>query len=257
MPQPGTLGERIVRQRFAAIAEVYDATIGARRQVYNQAVDAIVLDRVRDMPGLTLLDAGCGTAVRSAELKRQLPHARVVGVDASAPMIERARAQGLDEVRVGRLDEIDDPDGSFDAITCLFFVICYLTTRAERERAIANFHRLLKPGGLLFVDAINLWHLGEGLDFRRSPLEAGWDYLRSLLDPRLSPGDKLYSTTHDGRQLPGFFHGFSHRSLARLLRGAGFVIDHQYTIGYNSGGLRRRFFEGQILHVCHRPAEAR
>src|SRR5947199_9724112 len=115
MPQPGTLGERIVRQRFAAIAEVYDATIGARRQVYNQAVDAIVLDRVRGLPGLTLLDAGCGTAVRSAELKRRLPHARVVGVDASAPMLQRARTQGLDEVRSGRLGQIGDRVGRFDA----------------------------------------------------------------------------------------------------------------------------------------------
>jgi SAM-dependent methyltransferase len=252
-PNPHT--EPVVRERFDAIAASYDDTIGKRRDVYNQAVDAIVFEDVSCLPAPVILDAGCGTATRPASLKRRLPLAHVYGFDASPNMVSIARDRGLDEVRVCRIEEADYPDRTFDVVTCLFFVICYITSPADRHRAVANLHRMLKPGGLLFIDAINRWHLGEGLAFRRSILEATWDYTRSLVDPRLNPGDKLYSTVNDGRTLPGYFHGFSKRSFARLLDGAGFLIERRHIIGYNSGLSRPRPVQGQLLYVCRRARE--
>ncbi|ARV60619.1 hypothetical protein BZZ01_20170 [Nostocales cyanobacterium HT-58-2] len=249
------LSESIVRQRFEIIAENYDQTIGKRREVYNQAVDNIVLDALQSYPSPVILDAGCGTATRPAKLKCLLPKARICGVDASHNMIEIAQTRGLDEVRVCRLEDIDYPDQTFDVVTCLFFVICHMSSEAERSRAIANLYRVLKPGGLLFIDAINTWHLGEGLAFRRTILEALWDYIWSILDPRLAPGDKIYSTEHNGRRLRGFFHSFTHHSLSRLLEKEKFTIEQKYTLGYNSGLLHHHSFKGQLLQICRRPLE--
>ncbi|GAA1972768.1 class I SAM-dependent methyltransferase [Kitasatospora viridis] len=248
--------ERIVRRRFATIAADYQATVGERRSAYNDAVDEIVHAAVRNLPGaVTVLDAGCGTGARWSALKQRLGSVVVRGVDASAEMAALAAAAGLDEVRVATLDELPCPDGSCSVVTCLFFVLCYTTSHRQRRRAAAELFRVTAPGGLLFVDAINTWHLGEGLAYRRGPLALGWDYARSLLDPRLLPGDKLYATRHHGRRLAGFHHSFTHRSLTRLMTGAGFRPVHRHTLGYNTGRPHERAVRGQLVHVYRRPAK--
>lgn len=247
--------ERIVRRRFAAVAAEYQATVGQRRSVYNDAVDEIVFRTVRTLPGATVLDAGCGTGARWTALKKRLGTVRVQGVDASAEMAGLAAASGLDAVQIATLDALPCPDGSCSVVTCLFFVLCYTTSRRQRRRAAAELYRVTAPGGTLFVDAINTWHLGEGLAYRRSRFAVGRDYARSVLDPRLQPGDKLYTTWHHGRRLAGFHHGFTHRSLTRLMTGAGFRPVHRYTLGYNSGRPHERATRGQLVHVYRRPAQ--
>lgn len=41
-----------------------------------------------------ILDAGCGDGTVALEVARGLPHAEVVGLDLSGPMLEMARAAG-------------------------------------------------------------------------------------------------------------------------------------------------------------------
>jgi len=249
MAGPNPFTEPIVRQHFDGIAASYDRTVGARRATFNRAVDEIVFEEISRCAAPLILDAGCGAAARSAALKQRLPSARVCGIDASANMIAVVQSRGLDDVRVCRIEEADYPDKMFDFVSCLFFVICYLTSGPERARAVANRHRMLKPGALLFIDAINVWHLGEGMEFRCSLREAAWDFLRSVLDPRLGSGDEVFAIELDGRRLRGYHHAFSHGSLSRRVHGAGFVVVRRLTIGYNSGRPRRRPTQGQLFHV--------
>lgn len=53
-----------------------------------------LLERIGDCSGRTVLDVGCGAGELSLALARARPHARVVGVDVSADLIEAARARG-------------------------------------------------------------------------------------------------------------------------------------------------------------------
>ena len=62
--------------------------------------------------GLKILDVGCGTGAAAEKLKA---FGFVCGVDVSPESIKRAKER-LDEALVGTAENIDCPDGSFDAV---------------------------------------------------------------------------------------------------------------------------------------------
>lgn len=105
---------------------------------------AALLAAVADDPrGKSLLDlaSGPGFVARRAAAAGFAP---VVGVDFSAPMVARARAEpaGVD-FRQGDAQNLDLPDASFDAVTMNFGMLHL----AQPERAIAEVFRVLKAGG--------------------------------------------------------------------------------------------------------------
>ena len=248
----------VIRNRFERVAATYEDTIAARRRVFNEAVDRIVLRHVRSEPRpLSVLDAACGTGARWTRMREHLPDVEVRGFDASPRMVEIAASRegsGFAEVKVCDLTGVAFPDESFDVVTCLFFPFSCLTSAADRRKAAAELSRVLRPRGLLFVDAINRWHLGEGRAFRRSWPAAVREYLRSVVDPGLDAGDKSYSTELDGSPLAGFMHGYSRRSFRRLFTDAGLTVEHEHVIGYDTGTIHSAATRGNMLLVCRRPA---
>ena len=97
----------------------------------------------------TVGDLGCGTGRLSEALA---PFARrVVAVDASAAMLEAARARLAAtpnvEVRAGELESLPVADGELDAAVASL-VLHYL---ADPEAALAEAFRALRPGGRLVV----------------------------------------------------------------------------------------------------------
>jgi ubiquinone/menaquinone biosynthesis C-methylase UbiE len=98
----------------------------------------------------TMLDVGCGQGKSFKYLKKTFNPSTLIGIDADAETLEKARAQAQrDAVEVqlmlGNGAAIGLPDGSVDV------VFCHQTFHhlVEQEEAIAEFYRVLKPGGLL------------------------------------------------------------------------------------------------------------
>jgi SAM-dependent methyltransferase len=246
--------QRIVEERFVWIADKYYAEVSDRRSRYNSAVDRLIRQHVLQRGGSgALLDVGCGRGTRPLALHKAFPMLSVTGLDASPSMAEAARGAGLPRVIEGSVTDLPFATGSFDVVTCLFFVICYVMIRADRKRAAAELYRVLKPGCHLFIDAINLWHVGESMEFYRAPRDIAFDLVRSLVDPRLDVGDKLYQTVHDGKVVRGIHHAFTPKNLERLLTGAGFEIAERRILGYNSGEPRGSAAQGQIVLICRKP----
>jgi SAM-dependent methyltransferase len=105
-------------------------------------------------PGDRVLELACGPGGAGlAAAERVRPNGEVVLSDVVPEMTSiaaaRARERGLDNVRTATLDleEIDEPDGSYDVVLCrdgLMFAV-------DVERAAGEIHRVLRPGGRLAV----------------------------------------------------------------------------------------------------------
>ncbi len=120
------------------------------------------VDGVERMLGLTpemrILDVCCGYGRHSLELARR-GYRRVVGIDASAPLLARARrvarAEGL-HVTFRRADMRRLPfRASFDAALNLFTSFGYFAREAEDVAAIRGMALALRPGGRLLMDLLN------------------------------------------------------------------------------------------------------
>ncbi|MGW0119885.1 class I SAM-dependent methyltransferase [Streptomyces sp. NPDC003327] len=107
--------------------------------------------------GLTLLDLGCGTGTSTAALLHAAPRATVVGVDASAGMLARARAKAWPErvsfvhAPVERMEE-SGAGGPYDAVLAAYL----LRNVADPDAVLRLVHRLLRPGGRLAVHEYSL-----------------------------------------------------------------------------------------------------
>lgn len=118
------------------------------------------MDReVRHLPakqGGRLLDVGCGDGAFVSYMTHLGWEAE--GVDPDAAAIESGRAAGLN-VTQGTLAAIDDAEhiGVYDAITMSHVIEHVHHPVEELERV----HRLLRPGGLLWVATPNLEALGH------------------------------------------------------------------------------------------------
>lgn len=143
--ESGTLAPEAVRGMFDRIAPVYDVmnhvmTAGLDRRWRKLAVREVV------WPGDRVLDACCGTGDLAVEAERH--GGRVVGLDFSEPMLERARRKsGAIEWVQGDALALPFGDGEFDAATVGFGV----RNLADLEGGLRELARVLRPGGKLAV----------------------------------------------------------------------------------------------------------
>lgn len=104
-----------------------------------------------------VLDAGCGTGLSGRAIRAAGCTGRVVGIDVSAPSLERAAASGAyDETHEGDLNaEIDFPDDRFGLLAC----VGVLTYVPDVERCWREFARVVRPGGVVACSQRDdIWH---------------------------------------------------------------------------------------------------
>jgi SAM-dependent methyltransferase len=137
-----------------------------------------------DARGL-FLDAGCGTAFEAGQLARLVPALRYVGVDISSLRLAEAVAAGTAEpnrLLQSALERMPFSEASFDYVGS-HEVIEHVE---EPAVALAEIHRVLKPGGICVIATPNgasLWveHVRQRLarlcGFRGAPV--GEDHTRT------------------------------------------------------------------------------
>ncbi len=106
-----------------------------------------------------VLDAAAGTGYHSVQLAQA--GLDVVAADGAETMLakteENLAAHDLD-VPTHQADWrhlAGEVPGRFDAVLCLGNALTHVFDRAERRRALEQFHRVLRPGGLAVVDQRN------------------------------------------------------------------------------------------------------
>jgi SAM-dependent methyltransferase len=105
-------------------------------------------------PGEVVLDAGCGAGLDALLAARRVgPAGRVHAVDMTAAMVERTRRHAAlagvanVEVHEGLMEALPLADGAVDVVVSNG--VLNLSTR--KSRALAEMHRVLRPGGRLVL----------------------------------------------------------------------------------------------------------
>jgi SAM-dependent methyltransferase len=166
---------------FDAYAARYDQALaeglgvtGENKEYYARGRMCWVAKRLRELgvasPG-TVLDFGCGLGNGTPLFLEHLHAQRVVGVDVSDGLLDRARAAYAGEPRASfhQIAAYDAP-GSAD----LAFVngVFHHIPVAERAEALRYVRRTLKPGGLFAFWENNPWNPGTRYIMRRVSFDA-------------------------------------------------------------------------------------
>ena len=183
---------------------------------------ATVRDRVLDNAGLasgeTVLDVGCGNGlIAFGALERD---ANVVFADISRALLDDCRQLAADagiadrcrfvEATATELDEVEDE--SIDVVTTRS-VLIYVK---NKERAFAEFHRVLRPGGRISLfEPINRFGMAQ----RRETWGYDVNGVRDLMD-------KLRKVYASRQPADDPMLDFDERDLVSLAEGAGFFPIH-------------------------------
>lgn len=104
--------------------------------------------------GETVLDLGSGAGIDCFLAAEKVgPTGRVIGVDMTVEMIERARRSAHDggyqnvEFRLGEIEALPVADASVDVVISN----CVLNLSTDKDRALSEAYRVLKPGGRIVV----------------------------------------------------------------------------------------------------------
>lgn len=144
-------------------------------------------------PGETVLDLGSGAGIDCFLAARAVGReGRVIGVDMTPPMLERARAiarrQGFDNVefRLGEIEHLPLADASVD----LVISNCVVNLSPDKPQVFREALRVLRPGGRMFVSDLVLTRALPAELRRRVDLHVGCiagallrdDYLGAIRD---------------------------------------------------------------------------
>jgi len=150
MPDP-----KAVNSMFARIAGRYDLA----NHLLSGGVDYLWRQRlvrvVHDADPRSVLDLATGSGDVAFALADGLaPGVQLTGMDFCQPMLDEAVKKGTGHPRWGAIQfrhgdgmALPLPDRSFDAVTISFG----LRNMADRHKALKEMHRVLRPGGRLYV----------------------------------------------------------------------------------------------------------
>jgi ubiquinone/menaquinone biosynthesis C-methylase UbiE len=155
------------RKEFNAVAADYDRGPGCFAHFGRRLVEAASI-----VPGQRVLDIASGRgAVLFPLAVRVGPTGEIVGIDLADEMVhatnEEAVQRGfITQVRIMDAEQLEFPDGVFDRVLCGFGIMHF----PNQHQALAEFRRVLKPGGRL---AVSTWRVTQRSDLEAVLIELG------------------------------------------------------------------------------------
>jgi SAM-dependent methyltransferase len=210
----------------------WNGPVGERWRARQQDQDTLLapisdllLQRAAPRAGERVLDVGCGCGFTTIELARRvMPGGRVLGIDISGPMLERARERAPAGLPVEFIEADVTAYGFEPAAADLLFSRFGVMFFAEPQKSFANMRRGLRRKARL---AFACWREPKKNPWLMLPLEEACRHV-----PRPPPV---------GPEEPGPFAFADERRVRGILDGAGFAgisleaVDVSLDIGIGRG----------------------
>lgn len=195
-----------VKEDYNKIADAFSGTRQALWKDFNVFTPYYI-------PDSDVLDLGCGNGRLLYYLEKQ-GFRSYLGVDQSEALLQLARSKHPDQpFYLSDMSELSHLDQKFDSI----FVIAsfhHLPPDAQLK-ALKEWKKLLKPGGMIFMSNWNLWQM------RFWPL-----WVKHFFYPRFGFLGLLVPW-HS--QVKRYYYAFTKRRLKLLFLKAGFsILEHDY-----------------------------
>jgi ubiquinone/menaquinone biosynthesis C-methylase UbiE len=126
------------------------------REITQALLDPLLANR-----SVRVLDAGCGTGGMLTWLTRYAAERDIVGIDLSETALKFCSRQHQDLARAS-VSDLPFADETFDLITS--FDVLQHVSDGNDVRAFAEFHRVLRPGGVAFIRVAAYQWLRSGHD---------------------------------------------------------------------------------------------
>jgi phosphatidylethanolamine/phosphatidyl-N-methylethanolamine N-methyltransferase len=141
-----TMSTASVTQAYDRWAPIYDLVFGP---VFRQGRSAAI--QAAERIGGRIIEVGVGTGISLPQYSRKN---RIVGVDLSEPMLDKARERvregnltHVEQIAYGDAENLDFADESFDVVVAQYVV----TAVPNPERALDEFARICRPGGEIVI----------------------------------------------------------------------------------------------------------
>lgn len=221
---------------FETYPDEYDLLTNAveREKTHRREVQAII-DRFT--PG-SVLDAGCATGLTT---RLFADHGiETVGMDRLKVLLDIAKANTQPHKPnpryiIGHFERLPKSlNGRFDLVVCLANAIAGVGSLGNLRNSLANFKRVLRPGGTLLLQMLNYASIADGQVIPVRVTEAG-GIIYERFTERSGRHLRLYVTRLDtNTEPPGFevfrreFDNFTPAEISRGLRQAGFKSLRRY-----------------------------
>lgn len=116
-----------------------------------QDLASIVEQYIQKNDHPVILDLGVGPGLLVHQLYQLIPKARIIGIDPSQQMLNRAKKNSDAELKIGSADNIPFENNSIDVIVTRY-TLAYWN---DANRGFQEINRVLKPGGFFIIESLN------------------------------------------------------------------------------------------------------
>lgn len=216
----------IVDKNYNEIAKEFNET--RKKELWQELIN--LTKNIKD--GNKVLDVGCGNGrIIDALIDRKIEY---LGVDQSKELISFARENYRDtpwaKFEFGRIQELNQVKGvNFDFVFSIA-VLHHIPGENMQIEALRQLKNKVKKEGRIVVSAWNLWNKPK---YRK--LIFKFALLKLIRKNKMDFGDILFDWyDYKKKSLSKrYYHAFTKRSLKRIAKKAGLVIDRVYKDRYN------------------------